>query len=321
MNRMLNVRRMAAIILALCLLAAIPAWAAGDPLPSWQGPVKAQLLEYIGAVTTPGGKDFIPPQERIASFDMDGTVIAERPMPFVMDISMVWLKQHCPDFGKKGTKQKAMCQAAAAHDFKAMRKMIGPLLTMPYLGMEMDEYRALALKVFETHANPIKKKPLKELIYAPQLELMELLQAKGFQVWLCSGSAISAIQAISAKYLGVPSERCIGTRFQVKVSEKDGKLLFQRGDIVDGLLNLQEVKAANLKLATVTGPVLAFGNSSGDIWMLKYAAAAKRRGLALVLNHDDPREFVYAKPDLLELAKTRGWTVVNMKTDWIKVFR
>jgi phosphoserine phosphatase len=315
-----NQIRIAALILALCLGLTVSARAAGDPLPSWQGPVKAQLMEYIQAVTTPGGKDFIPQAERIASFDMDGTVIAERPMPFVMDISMVWLKQHCPGFGKKGAKQKALCQAAAAHDFKAMRKMIGPLLIMPYLGMEMDDYRALALKVFETHVNPVKKKPLKELIYAPQLELMELLKAKGFQVWLCSGSAISAIQAISAKYLGVPPQRCIGTRFQVKVSEKDGTLLFQRGNVVDGLLNLQQTKAANLKLATVTGPVLAFGNSGGDIWMLKYAAAAKRRGLALVLDHDDPREFVYAKPKLLELAKMRGWTVVSMKKAWIKVF-
>jgi phosphoserine phosphatase len=311
----------AAVILALCLLAAAPAWAAGDPLPSWQGPVKARLSEYIDAVTTPGGKDFIPQAERIASFDMDGTVIAERPMPFVMDISLVWLKQHCPEFGKKGARQKALCRAAAASDPKAMRRMIGSLLTMPYLGMEMDAYRALALKVFETYSNPVKKMPLKDLIYAPQLELMELLKAKGFRVWMCSGSAISAIQAISQKYLGVPPERCIGTRFQVRVSEKDGKLLFQRGEIVDGLLNLQQTKAANLKLATMTGPVLAFGNSSGDIWMLKYAASSKRRSLALVLNHDDPREFVYAKPDLLELAKKRGWIVVNMKRDWKKVFR
>jgi phosphoserine phosphatase len=321
MERTLKLTRLSALLLVLGVLLAWPAWAAGDdPLPSWQGPVKTQLMEYIAAVSTPGSKDFIPPSERIASFDMDGTVIAERPLPFVMDVSLVWLKKHCPAFGKKGARQAALCRAAASGDRQEIRQQIEDFLTLPFVDMELEAYRALALQVFETYRNPLKNRPLKELIYAPQLELMAYLRAKGFQVWLCSGSAIIPMQAISRKYLGVPPERCIGTRFEIKVSEKDGRLLFQRGPIIAGLLNLDEVKAANLKLATLNGPVLAFGNSSGDIWMLKYAASSPWRGLALVLNHDDPREFVYAKPDLLKLAKERGWTVVNMKEAWSKVF-
>jgi len=321
MNRTIKTKQVAAVILALCLLAAAPAWAAGDPLPSWQGPVKPLLLEYVRAVTTPGNKDFIPPAERIAAFDMDGTVIAERPLPFVMDISLVWLKRHCPGFGKKGPKQAALCRAAAKDDYKALRGMVDDLLTLPYLGMEMDAFRAMALKVFETYVNPRKKTPLKNLIYAPQLELIAFLRAKGFQVWLCSGSAISAMQAISAKYLSVPPERCVGTRFAIKVSEKNGRLLLKRGAIYPDLLNLKKGKVANLKLATMTGPVLAFGNSMGDAWMLKYAADSPRRSLALVLDHDDPREFIYANPELLELARERGWTVVSMKQAWRRVFR
>ncbi len=323
MKKMLKPARVAGLLVVLCLFLAWPAWAAaaGDQLPSWQGPVKAQLMEYIQAVTTPGGKDFIPPSERIAAFDLDGTVMAERPMPFVMELSVVWLKANCTAFSQRGPKEKALCRAAAKGDPKQMRRKIDDLLTLPFLGMELDAYRALALKVFETYVNPLKKMPVKDMIYAPQLELIELLNAKGFQVWLCSGSAISAMQAISAKHLGVPPERCIGTRFQVQVGENQGRLSFKRGAIQAGLLNLAEVKAANLKLATVNGPVLAFGNSSGDIWMLKFAADSHRRGLALVLDHDDPREFVYAKPELLDLAKQRGWTVVSMKKAWSKVFR
>jgi len=309
-----------ALLLALSFALALPAWAVNDPLPSWQAPVKTQLMDYINAVTSPGGKDFIPAEERIAAFDMDGTLIAEKPVPFVIDISLVWLKKHCPGFGQKGPKEAALCKAAAAGDHKAMRKMIDPLLTLPYLGMEMDAYRALALSVFETYTNPLKKMLLKDMIYEPQLELMALLKDKGFQVWLCSGSAISAMQAISPKYLGVPPERCIGTRFAIKVSEKDGHLSLQRGAIFLDLLNLDQGKVANLKLATMTGPVLAFGNSMGDAWMLKYAADSSRRSLALVLDHDDPREFVYAKPELLKLAGERGWTVVSMKQAWTKIF-
>jgi phosphoserine phosphatase len=323
MQKKLKLFGLVALLLALCFATACSTGMLAereDPLPSWQGPVKAQLLEYVAAVSTPGSKDFIPPQERIASFDMDGTLIAEKPLPFVMDISLVWLKKHCPAYGKEGARQAALCRAAATGDRKEIRRRIGDFLTLPYLDMELDAYQALALQVFEKYRNPLKKKPLKELIYAPQLELMAYLKTKGFQVWLCSGSAICAMQAISAKHLDVPPQRCIGTRFAVEVDEKNGRLSFKLGDIHTGLLNLGKVKAANLKLATVTGPVLAFGNSDGDIWMLKYATDSPRRGLALVLNHDDPREFVYDKPDLLKLAKKRGWTVVSMKKSWRKVF-
>lgn len=312
--------RIVALILALCLGLATSAWAVDDPLPSWQAPVKTQLMDYINAVTSPGGKDFIPAEERIAAFDLDGTIIAEKPVPFVLDISLVWLKKHCPGFGQKGPQEAALCNAVAKSDLKALRKQIDPLVTLPFLGMEMDAYRALALSVFETYINPLKKMPLKDMIYEPQLELIALLKAKGFQVWLCSGSTISAMQAISAKYLGVPPERCIGTRFAIKVSEKEGRLSLKRGAIYPDLLNLRKGKVANLKLATMTGPVLAFGNSMGDAWMLKYAADSSRRSLALVLDHDDPREFVYAKPELLKLAGERGWTVVSMKQAWTKIF-
>lgn len=321
MKNTLKSIRIAALAMILSIAIALPAWAGDDPLPSWQGPVKTQLLSYIQAVTTPGHQDFIPVEERIAAFDLDGTILAERPMPFVMEISWVWLKQNCPGFGQKGPKEASLCRAAATGDPKEMRKQIDAFVTLPYLGMELDAYRALAKKVFETYQNPLKNMPLKDMIYAPQLELIALLHAKGFKVWLCSGSAISAMQVISAKYLGVAPDRCIGTRFEVKVSEQDGRLSFKRGAVHSGLLNLHKVKAANLKLATMSGPVLAFGNSMGDSWMLKFAADSPRRSLALVLNHDDPREFVYSKPELLKLARERGWTVVSMKQAWIKVFR
>ncbi|KMY66361.1 hypothetical protein AAU61_18075 [Desulfocarbo indianensis] len=301
----------------------VPAWAvkaADDPLPSWRGPVKARILDYVREVTTPGRQDFIPVQERIASFDLDGTLMAERPLPFVMEVSTVWLGRNCPAFAAKGPKQALLCRAAAQGDVKTLRDNIEDVLSLPFLGMELDDYRALALEVFETFRHPQKKLLLKEMIYQPQLELMELLRKKGFAVWLCSGSSISAMQAISAKYFNIPPERCIGTRYGAEAREEGGRLVFKRGALMPGLLNLSQVKAENLKLATMTGPVLAFGNSSGDAWMLKYAAGSQRRGLALVLNHDDPREFVYAKPQLLELARQRGWSVVSMKQAWSRVF-
>jgi len=322
MKRSFAVRRRIPVLLCLllALFMAAPAAAAED-LPSWREPLRGRLLAYVSAAATPGHQDFIPPAERIAAFDLDGTVISERPYFFTMAVSVAWLKDNCAAFAAQGARQAALCQAAAKGDRKFLFQNIDALLTQPFLGVELDQYRALALKVFSQGINPAKKVAWSQLIYQPQLELMGLLTSKGFQVYICSGSAIMALMAISQEYLGVPPERCIGTRFQATVSEKGGRLVFSRGRVQPGMLNLAEVKAVNLKLRLGQGPVLAFGNTMGDAWMLRYAAASPRRGLALVLDHDDPREFVYRDTDLLALAKERGWVVVSMQRDWGRVFR
>ena len=321
MSRMLKAA-LAAILAAILLWAPALAGppAGGDPLPSWQGPVKERIVDYVRAVTTQGGRDFIPPAERIAAFDLDGTLIMERPAPFVAEIALVWLGEHCPGFGDKGPQQAQLCAALSRRDRQELRKLIEPLLALPFMGMELDDYRALARRVFETHPNAIKKTPLRKLIYQPQLELLAFLRSQGFAIWLCSGSSIGAMQAISSTYLGVPPWQCLGTRYAVEVGQEGKRLTFKRGALRPGLLNLLQAKAENLKLATVTGPVLAFGNSRGDEWMLRYAASSARRSLVLLLDHDDPREAVYAKPDLLAQAREQGWTVVSMKQAWKRVF-
>ncbi|MEW5912785.1 MAG: haloacid dehalogenase-like hydrolase [Thermodesulfobacteriota bacterium] len=317
-----TVRRPVLVLLCLllALMAAAPAFAAQE-LPSWREPLRGRLLDYVNAVTTPGHQDFIPPAERIASFDLDGTIISEKPYFFTMAISVAWLKDNCGAFAAKGERQAALCQAAISGDRQFLMRNIDALLTQPFLGMDLDAYRALSLKVFREGINSAKKVPWSQLIYQPQLELIQLLTRKGFKVYVCSGSAIMALMAISEPYLGVPAERCIGTRFAATVSEKDGRLVFSRGRVQPGMLNLDQVKAVNLKLRLGRGPVLAFGNTMGDAWMLRFAASSPRRSLALVLDHDDPREFVYRSANLLALAKQRGWVVVSMQRDWARVFR
>ena len=308
------------LLIVLLLLAAGPSLA-GDPLPSWRGPVRTLLLDFIQEATTAGGEKFIPVERRIAAFDLDGTLVAEKPLPFVAQMAVHWLKENCAGFEKQGGQQAALCRAVAAGDHKKLYQNIESLLTLPFLGMELETYRALALKVWQSYPNPLKKVPYAKLIYRPQLELIDLLQRKGFTVYACSGSSMVPMQAISQKYLHILPSRCIGTRFVYKVSEDNGRLFYKRGAIMPGLLNLDKVKAINLKLATVTGPVLAFGNTMGDSWMLRYAASARPQGLALLLDLDDPREFVYTKPEVLDLARERGWQVVSMKRDWARVFK
>jgi phosphoserine phosphatase len=321
MRAIKSFRLPACLLLIILLLLASGPSLAGDPLPSWRGPVRTLLLDFIREATTAGGENFIPPARRIAAFDLDGTLISERPYHWIVDISLYWLQENCAEFAKQGEVQAGLCRAAAQGDKKYLYDNIEALLSLPFEGMDLDAYRAYALKVFETDLNPKKKLPLSKLVYRPQLELIDLLHQKGFTVYACSGTSIVPMQAISQKYLHIPPSRCIGTRFVYKVSEANGRLLYKRGAVMPSLLNLGKVKAVNLKLATATGPVLAFGNTMGDSWMLRYAASARPQGLALLLDHDDPREFVYAKPDVLALAKERGWQVVSMKRDWARVFK
>lgn len=293
--------------------AEVTPWTDKD-LPSWQGPTRQMLLEFVFAVSTPGHKDFIPRHERIAVFDVDGTMMTERPLIFVMEVALAHMAKECGKLRQRSPAMAELCDAAAKHDYKALYGRIGQILSLPLYGMTHTEYRALALKVFETTINPVKKIPQRRMVYRPQVELVDLLHRRGFTVYLNSGSDVFALMAISRKYLHVPPERCIGTTFTVRLVVENGRLRCYRTGLEGGNLNLRENKVSNLMNRTGMPPVLAFGNSSGDEWMLRFAAAGPRRHLSLVLDHDDPREFVYRKPKLLATAQKEGWQVVSMRS-------
>lgn len=314
-----------ALLGLLALGAALPAPGAPTPwtdkdLPSWQGPTRRVLLEYIYAVSTPGHRDFIPVPERIAAFDLDGTLISERPRLWVMEVALARLARICGRPSARSQDLAGLCAAAARRDYGYLRRHIGQSLSLPLLGMTRAGYRALARQVFETAVNPVKKLPLRRMVYRPQVELIDLLHRRGFRVYIVSGSDQFAMMAISRKYLHVAPERCIGTTFQVRLELAGGRLRFYRTGLRKGDVNLRRVKAKKLMARTGLPPVLAFGNSPGDTWMLRFAASAPRRSLCLVLDHDDPREFVYRRRRFLTLARRQGWQVVSIKRDFKVVF-
>ncbi|MCB2225789.1 MAG: haloacid dehalogenase-like hydrolase [Desulfarculaceae bacterium] len=308
-----------AALLLLLLVLAPAAWAQAGPLASWNEPLRSKLIAFATAAADPASPGFVPPEARIASLDADGTLIVERPLFFVLEVALARLKEVCPAYGEKGAPQKAQCQAMAQRDRKYLLSHLDQVLSRPFAGMSAAEYRALAAKVWEHEVNPKLKLPVRATAYLPMMELVELLKAKGFTVYLNSGMDTLALMALSHLW-GLGRDRCIGTDYEMKPQERGGKVVLLRtGRMHRNDLNLGAHKAEALMLRAGRRPVLAAGNSGGDVWMLRMASGGSP-GLVLLINHDDPREFVYKKPDLLAEAKERGWNVVSMKRDWKRLF-
>ena len=290
-----------------------------EDLSLWRGKVKNILMDYIYDVSTPGSKDFIPSKDRIAVFDMDGTLMSERPHAFVFDAAIRYLVLHKTELSSKGPLYKDLCEAAEKSDFKYLRNHLNETFVMPFEGKTYAFYRNWCLKVFETEINPLKDRPQKNLVYKPMIELIDLLHERGFQVYVVSGSLQFAIMAISEKYLHVDESRCIGSMVQARAKKDGDRIVFVRGKIQPPP-NVNSGKAIRIMMRTGQAPVLAFGNSSGDTWMLEFTASSPYRHMAFVLDHDDPREFVYHKPELLQTARAKNWVVISMKENFKAVY-
>lgn len=318
-------RRIAmAFVLGLLLMLARPAGHthAADPagaLPSWQGPARAQLLDFVFAVSTPGDPDFIPARDRLAVFDMDGTLMSERPHFFALEVALRYLESHCDTLAQRGSDYTALCQAARKRDMTYLRRHIEDLFSLPFEGMTFPAFRDYCRQVFEDTVNPVKERPVREMVYRPMIELIDLLHARGFSVWVVSGSMQFYIMAISESYFHVDQSRCIGTTVVGRAAKEDGRVVIRRGPS-DPPANLDQEKAVRILLRTGRVPVLAFGNSEGDAWMLDFTASSPYRHLAALIDHDDPREFVYGKKELVAKARQADWLVVSMRNDFKTIY-
>jgi len=285
----------------------------------WQGEIRKVLLGYIDSVTTPESSDFIPSKDRIAVFDLDGTLMSEKPFPYVFDAAIHYLVQYKESLSLKGPQYKALCEAAQKRDVDYFRNHIEQTFVLPFEGKTYSFYRNWCLQVFETEINPLKGQPQKALIYKPMIELIDLLHQNGFKVYVVSGSMLFAIMAISEKYLHVDESRCIGSMVQARAEKKGAKTVFVR-DQFQPPSNVNSGKAIRIMMRTGRAPVLAFGNSTGDDWMLDFTASSPYRHMAFVIDHDDPREFVYHHPPLLKMAKEKKWVVISMKESFKTIY-
>lgn len=295
-----------------------------DPLPSWNdGKTKQAIINFVTRIQDESSPDFIPESDRIATFDNDGTLWAEK--PYVQELFVFYRVKEMvtrnPELAKKQP-FKAVVEGDKVFLAKGGEKLLLELLAATHTGMSEDEFEKSTQSFFASTHFPGRNVPVKQIRYQPQLELLDYLRANGFKVFICTGGTIEFVRAISEDYYDVPPEQVIGSSFKYVFADSSKKIYRQPAL---NSFNDKNVKPTNIQLHIGKHPVLACGNEGGkgDIAMLMFSQTGKYPSLQLLVNHDDEaREFQYSEADSasLKAATKNGWQVISIKNDWKKVF-
>jgi phosphoglycolate phosphatase-like HAD superfamily hydrolase len=318
------VRAMAAI----ALVAAVGR--AEEPLASWnEGAAKKAIVEFVGKVTMEGGADFVPPAERIATFDNDGTLWAEQPLYFQFLFAIDRVKALAPKHPEWKTKEPFA--SLLRGDLKAAlgggEHAILAIVAATHSGMTSDEFEKTVRDWLASARHPKTERLYTEMVYQPMLELLAYLRANGFKTFIVSGGGVEFIRAFAEKVYGIPPEQVVGSIGKEKLEVRDGKpVLMKLPEVL--LVDDGPGKPVGIGMFIGRRPIAAFGNSDGDLQMLEWTAAGAGARFCLYVHHDDAeREWAYDREsDVgrldkgLDEAKARGWVVASMKGDWRRVY-
>ena len=325
----------AALVCALALATTV-ARATADPLPSWNdGATKKSITDFVAKVTEEGSPNFVPPEERIATFDNDGTLWCEQPVPVQLFFALDRVKALAPQHPEWKTKEpfasllKGDLKTALAGGEYALLQIV----MATHAGMTTAEFEQIVKDWLATAKHPKFKQPFIACVYQPMIELLAYLRANGFKNFIVSGGGIEFMRPWAEQVYGIPPEQVVGSSIKTKFEMRDGKPV---------LVRLPEINFIDDKAGKPVGinqhigrrPVMAFGNSDGDKEMLEYTQGGSGARFELLVLHDDAaREYAYGPakglpdvklgaftPALYEQTKKDGWTVVSMKDDWKQVF-
>ncbi|WP_422417022.1 HAD family hydrolase [Pseudomonas sp. GZD-222] len=303
---------------------------AAEPLPSWRETApRATLLSFVEQVTTEGSKQFVPSEQRIAVFDNDGTLWSEQPAYFQLLFAFDEVKRMAPDHPEWKDQQpfKAVLEndqeALAAAGMDGLLKIVGATHTGVSTEVFIERTKAWLAKA----RHPKSGKPFTEMIYQPMHELLDYLRSQGFKTYIVSGGDTAFMRAFAEEVYGIPPEQVIGSTFITQYQMVDGRPSILRTPKVahndDG-----PGKPESIDAIIGRRPILAFGNSDGDLQMLQWTAAGEgARFMGLVHHTDAAREWAYDRQSkigrldkALDEARSQGWTIVDMASDWARVF-
>jgi hypothetical protein len=297
-----------------------------DSLPSWNdGKSKQSIIEFVAKVTEKGAPDFVPPAERIAVFDNDGTLWAEQPMYFQVLFALDRVKVLAPQHPE--WKDKEPFASLLKGDVKGVlaggEHAILEIVMATHAGMTTAEFEQIVKDWIATAKHPTTKRQYTEMVYQPMLELLTYLRANGFKTFIVSGGGIEFMRPWTEEVYGVPPEQVVGSSIKTKFEMQNGKPVLVRLPELN-FLDDKDGKPMGINQHIGRRPIAAFGNSDGDLQMLQWTTAGKGSRFALYVHHTDAkREWAYDRKSSigrldkgLDEAQAKGWTVVDMKQDW-----
>lgn len=319
--------------LAICtalLLANVTGAVLADPLPGWNdGPTKASIVEFVLRVTDEDSPDFVPVEDRIATFDNDGCLWSEQPFYFQLAFAIDRVKELAPNHPEWAN--TAPFDAVLAGDLQAIAKSgvegVLKLVTATHAGLTNQEFAEAVDKWLQTARHPRFNRPYQELVFQPMLEVLAYLRANGFKTYITSGGGTEFMRAFSAEVYGIPPEQVIGSTIKTKFELRDGVPHIVRLPEIE-FIDDKEGKPVGIQRQIGRRPIASFGNSDGDLQMLQWTAAGDGPRFCLLVHHTDAeREWKYDREShvgkldkALDVAKQRGWTVADMQRDWNTIY-
>lgn len=302
-----------------------------DPLPSWNdGAARESILQFVARVSQESSGEFVPPAERIAVFDNDGTLWAEQPMPFQMFFALDQVKLLAPQHPEWKDKEpfasllKGDVKSALAGGETALME----IMMATHAGMTTDEFEARVKNWVATAKHPVTGRRYTRMVYQPMLELLAYLRANGFSTYIISGGGIEFMRPWTEAVYGIPPDHVIGSSIKTKLGLRDGRPVLLRLPEVN-FIDDKEGKPVGIHQHIGRRPIAAFGNSDGDRQMLEWTQGAGGLRLMVLVRHDDAeREYAYGadaktgafSDTLMDEARKNKWIVVSMKNDWRSVF-
>jgi hypothetical protein len=317
-------------VLALGACASSGHDSARDTLPSWNDTdSKKAIVAFVEKVTNKGSASFVPVPERIAVFDNDGTLWSEQPMyvqfAFALDRFKALAPQH-PEWKLKEPFQSLL--AGDMKGFAATGEMgIAALVMATHTGLTVEEFNQIATDWITTAKHPRTRKLYTEMVYQPMLELLAYLRANGFKTFIVSGGGVEFMRPWVERVYGIPPEQVVGSRGKLELEMRGGKPVLVKLPVID-LVDDGPGKPVGIQESIGRRPIMAFGNSDGDLQMLQWTTAGSGPRFGLLVHHTDgAREVAYDRESrvgkldkALDAAKPYGWTVVSMKDDWKVIF-
>jgi phosphoglycolate phosphatase-like HAD superfamily hydrolase len=323
-------------LIGFAAINAVAVWSAAafartGPLPSWNdGVTKTSIIDFVGRVTSPGGVDFVPPAERVAVFDNDGTLWCEQPIYFQAAFGLDSVRAMAPQHPEWKQQQPFKAFLSGNKDALAAQgeKGLLTLIAASHSGVTTDAYAASVADWLTRAQHPRFHRPYNELVYQPMVELLAYLRANGFKTFIVSGGGVEFMRVWAEKAYGIPPEQVVGssgvTQFKI---DADGKPVLMKLPKVEFIAD-GPGKPSGINRFIGRRPILAFGNSDGDHQMLQWTAAGPGARFVGIVHHTDAaREYSYDRESKIgkldkawDEAMQRGWTVVDMTKDWTTMF-